>query len=134
MKLERKKSKISVFVPVASMGDIAFLLIIFFMLASNFMKEAHIDLKKPASQDIKHLEEAPISVSVDKEGEIWLQGVKCPLSSLENGVAALLQDGEKKTVLLKVDQGLSQKAFGPVILALSKAGAEIGMVGKMINE
>ena len=34
------------------MGDIAFLLIIFFMLASNFMKTANVDMEEPRSSDL----------------------------------------------------------------------------------
>lgn len=129
MKVGRKKGMDKILIPIASMGDIAFLLIIFFMLASNFIKEAHVDLKEATSPDIDSLEEVKVSVSVDKEGQTWLQGKPCPVDALEGGVSVLLKESEKKTVMLKVDRELKQEVYGPVLMALSKAGAEIALIG-----
>ena len=129
MNLSRKKSRLGIMVPVASMGDIAFLLIIFFLLTSNFIKEGHVNIEPAASPDIEKLKESGISVSMDGDGEVWLQGTQCPVEALQGGVQVLIEDLEDKTVMLKIDKGLSQKQFGRVFLALSNAGAEIALVG-----
>lgn len=60
--------------PLASMGDIAFLLIIFFMLASNFMKTANADMEEPRSSDLEQQEAAKLSVTMDRNGDIWFEG------------------------------------------------------------
>jgi len=104
-------------------------LIIFFMLASNFIRERHIKLTPPAAPDLEVLKQAAVSVAVDREGEIWVQGESCPITILENAVEALLQDRDEKTVMLKIDKDLPEETFGPVLLALSKAGAEIALIG-----
>ena len=127
--LARRKSKMRTLVPVAAMADIAFLLIIFFILTTNFMTESHIELEEASSRDIEILEQSTVSVSLDKEGNLWLQGEPCPQEVLESGVAALLQDREQKTVMLKIDRELPHEKYGPVFLALSGAGAEIALVG-----
>jgi len=44
---KRKRQRRKIAVPVASMGDIAFLLIIFFMVVSNFFKTPKIDADMP---------------------------------------------------------------------------------------
>ncbi len=129
MKIARNKKRQKITVPIASMGDIAFLLIIFFMIASNFVKEAHVDLEEATSMDIKNLEECKISVSVDKDAQIYLQGEICDISSLEQGVTALLETTENKTVMLKIDRNLVQKQYGEVLLELSKAGATLALTG-----
>ena len=49
----RRRKKPSLVLPLSSMGDIAFLLIIFFMLASNFMKTNKVELEKPLSPDLE---------------------------------------------------------------------------------
>ena len=54
----RRRKKPSLVLPLSSMGDIAFLLIIFFMLASNFMKTNKVELEKPASPDLEQQEPA----------------------------------------------------------------------------
>ena len=130
----RRRARLSFIVPVTSMGDIAMLLIIFFMVTSNFIKEAHVELTQPKSPDIERLKESQLSVSLDRDGELWLQGKPCPVDALESGIAALIEGRDDKVVMLKVDKDLPQEKFGPVMMALSKAGAEISLVGTKSEE
>jgi len=130
----RRGRRIPAMVPIASMGDIAFLLIIFFMLTSNFIKEAHVVLDRPTAPDIEEMKESQISVSMDKEGQAWLQGEPCPVEVIEEGVAALLADRDDKLVMLKIDREAPHEAYGEIFLQLSRAGAEIALVGLPENE
>ncbi|GAF94231.1 unnamed protein product, partial [marine sediment metagenome] len=125
----RRSTRIPPLVPVASMGDIAFLLIIFFMVTSNFIKEAHVEIDQATAPEIEVMKESQLSVTVDKDGNLWLQGQPCPVQILEEGVSALLAEREDKVVMLKIDKDVPNQTYGPVFLALSKAGAEIALVG-----
>ena len=73
MKLSRKR-KGPITMPIASMGDIAFLLIIFFMVCSNFVKESQVEYKSPTAEELAAVEKSGLSVAVDKDGEIYLEG------------------------------------------------------------
>jgi biopolymer transport protein ExbD len=127
--ITRRRERLKPLVPIASMGDIAFLLIIFFMLTSNFIKEAHVDLTPPKSEDIEIIRETHVSISVDRDGLIWLQGKPCHQDLLENATEALLSDRKEKVVMVKIDKDLTEETFRPVLMALSRAGAEIALVG-----
>ena len=116
-------------IPIVNIGDIAFLLIIFFILSSAFMREAYIKLTTPTSIDIARMKDTAVSVSVDLKGDVWLQGTRCNVENLDTGVMALLEGKKDKIVMLKIDKALTQKRYGPVLLALSKAGAEIALIG-----
>jgi len=131
--IQRKRQPLKPLIPIASMGDIAFLLIIFFMLTSNFIKEAHVQLTPPLSEDIDTLKETPVSVAVDRDGLIYLQGEPCHPDLLENGTEALLADRKEKVVMVKIDKDLPEEIFRPVLMALSKAGAEIALVGTKVR-
>ncbi|NQT88395.1 biopolymer transporter ExbD [bacterium] len=130
----RRSSRIPPLVPVASMGDIAFLLIIFFIVTTNFIKEAHVQVDQAAAPGIAELEESQIAVSLDKNGDLWLQGQPCPVEILEEGVSALLAEREDKVVMLKIDRTAVNKDYGAIFLALSRAGAEIALIGSPENE
>ena len=130
----RRGRRIPAKVPIASMGDIAFLLIIFFMLTSNFIKEAHVKVDQAEAPGIVEMEESPVSVSLDQDGKLWVQGQPCPIEVLEDGVAALLADREDKVVMLKIDRTAANRDYGPIFLALSRAGAEIALIGTPENE
>ena len=102
------------------MGDIAFLLIIFFMLASNFMKTANVDMEEPHSSDLEQQEAAKQSVTMDRNGDIWFQGQKVGA----NEVAALLKP------FVEADKSLSHKQFNPLIQAVSESGAKLILTGQ----
>lgn len=130
----RRGHRIPPLVPVASMGDIAFLLIIFFIVTTNFIKEAHVKVDQPEAPGIVEMEESPISVSLDQDGKLWVQGQPCPIEVLEDGVAALLAEREDKVVMLKIDRTATNRDYGPIFLALSRAGAEIALIGTPENK
>ena len=129
MKLARRKRP-QPLVPLASMGDIAFLLIIFFMLTSNFMRESHIRVDPPGSRDIEVQEQSQVFVTMDEEGVLFVQGEELNVGLLENRMRHLLDTRKDKLVMVKIDKGVPQKQFGPILMALSKARAEIALVGK----
>lgn len=134
IKQRRRKRTSMVFVPTASMGDIAFLLIIFFMLTSKFMKESHVVFKQPDSPDIDTVEDSPISVIVDQEGKTWLQGQPCDSPELlKEAIERLVGDKKDKMVMLKVDKGVNEAVFGPVLMNLGKAGVRVALIGNKVK-
>lgn len=130
----RKRRKRGVLVPVAAMADIAFLLIIFFMVTTNFMKEAHVALEEAAAPEVEPVKEASVSVAMDNEGQLWLQGEPCNAEMLESAVAAILEGRDDKLIMLKIDRRMPHEKYGPVLLALSRAEVEIALVGVRSEE
>ncbi len=101
------------------------------MVCSNFVREKNVELKPPKSSDIAAIREAPISVSIDKDKIIYLQGKAVPnAEAVEWGVAALLGDKANREVLFKCDANLPAEAFEPVIEAISKAGGIVLAAGE----
>lgn len=133
MKIARRRRR-APYVPTASFGDIAFLLIIFFMVTSTFMREKHIAANSAQSVDLEKIKPAAVSVVLDQNGVIWLQGEPCPASALEPAVSALISDIQDKTVTVRIDRDQPQKNFGDILMALSGAGADIVLLGQKEKE
>jgi len=130
MKLPRRKKSLRPLLPLASMGDIAFLLIIFFMLTSNFIKESSIKYTLPVSTDIDPQKAGLVSVIIDKKGQLFVQSEPCGVEMIESRVREELEGKKDRFVMLKIDQAIKKRQFGPVYMALSRAGAQIAPVGK----
>ncbi|MFP4158047.1 MAG: ExbD/TolR family protein [Opitutales bacterium] len=133
-----KKRRRQVIVPISGIGDLAFLLIMFFMIASSFVRQSHVDLERPEAEDLERLKESAVYVSIDREGRIYLQGVQVPnAEAVEWGVSALIEDAgteEERTVLLTSDRDLPESVFRPVIVAITEAGARIAAMGENLGE
>jgi biopolymer transport protein ExbD len=136
MKRSRTRKK-KVAPPVASIGDIACLRIIFFMLTSNFVKETAIKLEPPKSTVIDQLEESRVSVAVDEQGQVYLNGTKTTAEALENQLSAELADKETpsgRIVMPKCDKTIDKAVFEPVINAIAAAGGRIAAIGEKGEE
>jgi biopolymer transport protein ExbD len=133
MKL-RKARRVTPAVPLASMGDIAFLLTIFFILTSNFAKDDTRKIKPPTARELEQMEKQNVSVSIDSDGGLFFNGrpVASP-ATIEAGVAGFLvgkKAPQDRMVVFRCDRGVDKQVFEPVLAAISKAGGVIAAVGE----
>lgn len=124
-----------VIVPVASMGDIAFLLIIFFLLLSEFAKDKDLPIALPESAQVEKVKAVVVArVAIDSQGVIYLDGMRVESAKdIEWGVRALLVStvaDEQRHVQLKCDATLPTETFEPVLKAIAEAGGIIEAVGE----
>ncbi len=132
--MRRRRRRPRVVVPLTSMGDIAFLLIIFFVLVSNFAKESGIPVTPPTSPDVDTLDESRIVVIVDEDNKIYLDGkqVSTP-KALQNAVEARIKDAtgaDARTVMFRCDHAVGREVFEPVLEAIAEAGGMIAAIGE----
>jgi biopolymer transport protein ExbD len=130
----RRRRRIQPILPLAAMGDIAFLLIIFFMLTASFMRDKNVPLDMAVSPDIDKLQQAHITVSVDAGGQVRLQGVRVSIEELESAVEEMLGDRKDRRVKATIDRRLQKPDYYPVFEALGKAGATLQLAGKLESE
>jgi biopolymer transport protein ExbD len=135
VKPSRKKKRRKVQVPVASMGDIAFLLIIFFLLLSEFAKDKDLAIDLPTSEQVQKTEVVVAArIAIDSEGVIYFDGDRVDnAKDVEWGVRALLSKtvaDEQRHVQFKCDVSLSKATFEPVLKAIAEAGGIIEAVGE----
>jgi biopolymer transport protein ExbD len=130
----RRRKRPAIFLPMASMGDIAFLLIIFFLLASNFLRDASLQLDPARAENLDTLEESPITVAIDREGIIYLQGVRIDSAeAVESAVAGLIEgrtEPKRRTVLFRCDAKAGRELYEPVIESITRSGALLAVVGE----
>lgn len=129
----KKKRRGAIVVPLASMGDIAFLLIIFFILCSTFTQQTSVRLTPPQSPYAEALPDARVSVSIDADGVIFFQGTRVAgPESVELGVAALLESAttdEDRMVVFRCDREVAREVYQPVLEAIASGGGLILAVG-----
>jgi len=126
----RRKKKPNLVLPLSSMGDIAFLLIIFFMLASNFMKTGNVDLEKPAAPSLDQQEAPKCSVMVDKDGVVWCDGVQTSAGELASLLRPMVERDRELAVHVSVHRELTRDKFLPVVEAVSESGAKMILTGE----
>ena len=116
------------------MGDIAFLLIIFFLLLSEFARDKDLPIDLPTSQQVKKTETvAAARIAIDAKGVIYFDGDRVDSAKdVEWGVRALLARtvaDEERHVQFKCDSTLPKETFEPVLKAIAEGGGIIEAVG-----
>jgi len=135
VKRSRNKKRRNVQLPLAAMGDIAFLLIIFFMLCTEFAKDKKLPLELPKSAEVKKTEAAIAAhVAIDENGLIYLDGREVErVEDIENGVRRVLAktvSDDQRHIQFKCDAKLTKDTFEPVIKAIAEAGGKLEAVGE----
>jgi biopolymer transport protein ExbD len=128
MKLQRKT--FSADVPTMAMGDIAFLLLIFFVVLARADDDSHLKWEPANVDNIIHLEMTDVSIVVDHEQKLYLNGKRVSHGELAGAIKGRLEGrsmGDRK-VRLKCDQHAQASIFEPVIEAISEAGGELEYV------
>ena len=125
MKIERKKFDATV--PSMAMGDIAFLLLIFFVILARAQDDSHLQWKPAETPDLEQATHSKASIVIDTDNKTYLNGQPIGHAQLAGELTALLGDAPvgKRTVLLKVDKEATAVFFEPVIEAVSEAGGDL---------
>ncbi len=100
----RRRTEDEVEIPTASMADIAFLLIIFFMTTSIFARDKGLKLVLPekTQQVVKLTSKNLLKISINDQGEVFVGDQKVnTLDEMQALVEQKLQENPKMVVLLK---------------------------------
>ena len=99
----RSRNKVSPDFNMASMTDIVFLLLIFFMLTSTLVSPNALKLLLPNSK-AKTLEKQTVSVSITKEIDFFINERKVTENNLERELKLLLENKQEAAIILHTDK------------------------------
>jgi biopolymer transport protein ExbD len=111
------------------MGDIAFLLIIFFILAS--IPKGKATLTQPEADDLGEIEKSGVSVVMDEDGQCFFQNSPdpVPVEALTGLIKGHFNDPnnnkKNRKVVVEIDRNLPYEVFKDVYAAVSEAGGVV---------
>ena len=132
----RKKKRKTIPIPVASMGDIAFLLIIFFLVCSEASKDnSKLKIEPPISEHVEKTKAVVVArVDIDENGQVYFDGAPVEdAKAVEGGLRFLLTNtvaDEQRHVQFRCDKSQPREIFEPVLQAIASAGGIIEAVGE----
>ncbi len=102
----KKRNKANPDFSLASLTDVVFLLLIFFMLTSTLVTQNALNLKLPSATN-KLVASPSLAVSVKKEGQYFLGGEPSDLTSIESYIkqkASASSDPKETTVTILAEK------------------------------
>ncbi len=125
----RRGNRVTAEIPTASMADIAFLLIVFFLVTTTMNQDKGLSLHLPPVAETKEVREKNIcNVWINAQDQIAFfeneQLNMVPLQNLRAGIEQRLAANDKLIVSLKAERQASYRIFVDVLDELKLSGAK----------
>jgi len=111
-------------VNIAPLIDMVFILLIFFMVTTTFVKDAKLDLERPGARTAQPADNRALRVSVGRRGEIFLDAQPVKAWMLQARLRETLSRQRVKTVLGIADRHVETGSLVEVVDQCRLAGAQ----------
>ncbi len=105
------------------MLDVVFIMLIFFIVTANFIKEPGLEINRPDASTAETQENAAILIAIGASGEIWMDGRRIDARQVKANVVKLLADNPQGSVVIQADE----KAMADTIIKVMDGAREAGV-------
>jgi biopolymer transport protein ExbD len=123
----KRKSKVASEIPDSSLADIAFLLLIFFMVSTVFRKERPRPVETPEAASTQQVDEKRknvVHIWVERDGAIWINDALVPMESISDIVGPLYEATDRLLVVgVRADREVPYGTINQVSEELREGGA-----------
>ena len=111
-------------IDLTPMLDVVFIMLIFFIVTTSFVKESGIDVSRPSAKTAKKKQRASILVAINQSGEIWIQRRKVDIRSVRANIERLHAESPEGTVVIQADKRSETGLLVDVMDQVRLAGVE----------
>ena len=119
----KKRPRYQIQMPLTSLIDIIFMLLIYFLLTTNFMVDEGIKIKLPQAKAAAPQTQQEITVFVDQQGRAFLLNKHVPEDMLFKKLKEMIKGQKDKLVVIKADRSVVLNKVVKVMDTAKAAGA-----------
>ncbi len=122
----QRKSKAATEIPSSSMADIAFLLLIFFMVSTVFQSDKNRDIEWAQAQAIEKIDKKQkdiLNVWVERTGAVYMNDVQFPMDEVADVVFPISVANRELVVSIRSDRNTPYHFIDQLQKELQAAGA-----------
>ncbi len=123
MRLRRKEQTVNS-IDVSPLIDMVFILLIFFMVTTTFVKDMKLDLDRPTAASASLLDEKVIRVYIDSNREVFIDNQPIKIWAIQSKLRDLLRSSTSKAVLVVSDTDIPVESLIDVIDECKMSGAK----------
>ena len=109
-------------VNLTPMLDVVFIMLIFFIVTTSFIKESGVEIQRPESSAAAPQPDAQLMVAITPEGAVWVDGEPVDAHRVGDAVAALVSD--EGGVVIQADRDATTGLLIEVMDRIRQAGVE----------
>lgn len=104
------------------MLDIVFIMLIFFIVTSSFVKESGIDVNRPDAITTEVKERGNILIAISADGQIWIDKRQVDVRALPANIERLHAENPQGSVVIQADENSRNGLLVQVMDAARMAG------------
>ncbi|MCL2206507.1 MAG: biopolymer transporter ExbD [Fibromonadales bacterium] len=118
--VKRNKSKDGPSIDIAPMLDMVFILLIFFIVTSSFVRETGIDVNKPKASSAQELARESILIGISREGTIHINEGQVDLRALRMILQRMVAEKPDRAAVIVADR---EAPSGKIVDVLDECNA-----------
>ena len=109
-------------IDMTPMLDIVFIMLIFFIVTTSFVKESGIDVNRPTAQTATRKEQGNIIVAIKANGDVWIDKRQVDIRAVRANVSRLHAEQPLGSVVIAADKDTKVKVLTQVMDQIRLAG------------
>lgn len=110
-------------IDISPLIDMVFILLIFFMVSTTFVKDMKVDIDRPQASSSSTASTKAIRLYIDKAGETYLNGESIRVWVIQSRLRDMLKGSTNKSVLVVTDEIVPARRLVEVVDQARLAGA-----------
>lgn len=110
-------------IDISPLIDMVFILLIFFMVTTTFVKDMKLELDRPSAASASAASTKSIRVFIDQYGDIFVDNQPVRIYSLQSKLRDMLRVSTDKSILVVTDETVTAKLVLEVVDQSRLAGA-----------
>ncbi|OOE40023.1 biopolymer transporter ExbD [Salinivibrio kushneri] len=111
-------------IDMTPMLDIVFIMLIFFIVTTSFVKEAGIDVNRPSANTAQTVSKGNIMVAVGPAGDVWVDKRRVDVDAVRANIERLRAESPEGAVVIQADQEASAGVVVDVMDQIKMAGVD----------
>ncbi len=111
-------------IDMTPMLDIVFIMLIFFIVTTAFVKESGVTVSKPEAENKKSQSSANIFIGITHEDDVYMLKKKIDKESIRTILANLLSENPESQVVIQADKASNSGVLLDVLDAAKLAGVK----------
>ncbi|MCP5207240.1 MAG: biopolymer transporter ExbD [Hahellaceae bacterium] len=105
------------------MLDVVFILLIFFIVTTSFVRESGVEVNRPEAQSTAALSQKSVLVAITSDNQIWIDRHQIDVRAVRRNIERLLADTPESTVIIQADKAAQTGVLISVLDQTKLAGA-----------
>lgn len=124
MRFKQRRTDNPTDVDVSPLIDMVFILLIFFMVTTTFVKDMKLDLNRPSASSATKSDDKVVRVYIDNIGDVYIDNQPVKLWAIQSKVRDLLRSATEKNVLVITDDNIPVNKLIDVVDECRMSGAK----------